>query len=121
MPQGSLLGSLLFILYINDIVNIRILGCKIKMFADDTIVYFKSLRVDSVEYVFNKQLGKIYNWLFANKIKLNEGKCKFMLIRSAWYNGNTDCNIKIANEKLEQIKEYLSVMIDDVLTFKKHV
>lgn len=42
VPQGSVLGPLLFVLYINDIVNLTIHGCRIRMFADDTIVYFEN-------------------------------------------------------------------------------
>lgn len=93
------------------------------MFADDTIIYFEDFRLDSIEYVINKQLEKMYSWLCTNKLKLNRGKSKFILIKSARYNDNIKCDIRVANEKLGQVEEYkyLGVIIDNVSSFKKHV
>lgn len=78
------------------------MGYKIRMFADDTIIYFEDFRLDSIEYVINKQLEKMYSWLCANKLKLNGGKNKFILIKTVRYNDNIKCDIRVANEKLNK-------------------
>lgn len=81
------------------------------------------LRIDTIEYVINEQLEKIYGWLRANKLKLNKEKSKFMLLRSVRCEESTECSIRIANERVEQVKEYkyLGVMVDEVLNFEKHM
>ena len=77
VPQGSILGTILFLIYINDIQN-----CTNKLtilsFADDTTVYISNPNVDEMVDIVNTELKKLYDWLCAHTIfehKKNELLC----------------------------------------------
>ena len=77
IPQGSILGPLLFILYINDISNSSKL-LKFILFADDTNIFFSSCNLDQLGTTLNKELGKISQWLIANRLSINIKKTKYV-------------------------------------------
>ncbi len=80
VPQGSILGPLLFILYINDIEKSSDL-LKFYLFADDTSVFYSDKSIDKIQQIVNSELQNIYNWLLANKLSLNVKKTKVLLFR----------------------------------------
>ena len=70
VPQGSVLGPLLFLLYINDLPNIsKVLD--FYLFADDTNIYYESNSLQDLEKKINKELGKLQLWLNVNRLALN--------------------------------------------------
>ena len=75
VPQGSVLGPLLFILYINDIVNITSLGKS--LYADDAAFLASGDTVKKLQKTINTELPKIFSWLSANKLTLNYSKTKY--------------------------------------------
>ena len=81
VAQGSTLGPLMFLVFINDIINCSNL-LKFNLFADDTSLYFGNNNPINVSNTFNSQLKNIYNWINANKICLNADKYTFMLLSS---------------------------------------
>ena len=77
VPQGSVLGPLLFLLYINDIVESSSLF-KFTLFADDTSLYYSCKNAFNLEHKINAELSQISNWLSANRLSLNVGKSKLL-------------------------------------------
>ena len=76
VPQGSILGPLLFILYLNDIVNTTSL-LELILFADDTTLLFSHPDIASQNEIINKELQEICNWFQANKLSVNAGKTNY--------------------------------------------
>ena len=80
VPQGSVLGPLLFLLYINDL-NLAIKYCKVYHFADDTNLLYTNNSIKKLNKMLNKDLKNLTNWLNANKISLNVNKTEIILFK----------------------------------------
>lgn len=121
VPQGSVLGPLLFILYINDIVKV-LKFCKSKLFADDACIYISGKNCEEIIWKLNDDLERINTWLNLNKLKINIEKTVFMFLSNKVNKSENNINVKINNEQLTQVKEtkYLGIIIDDQLNFKSN-
>ena len=116
VPQGSVLGPLLFLLYINDISeSSKIL--KFFLFADDTTVYYSDKLNSQTEKLLNCELEKVSNWLSANKLSLNVKKSNFLHFHHGKYKKQI-LNIRIDNIPVEEkaFTKYLGAFIDNKLT-----
>ena len=81
VPQGSTLGPLLFVIYINDLPS-SISKCSPRMFADDTSLSISALSADDIEMSMNSDLENVKVWLETNRLNLNISKTEFMLLGS---------------------------------------
>ena len=81
IPQGTILGPLLFLLYINDLPNC-LEHSQARMYADDTNLAFASDNIGDINYHLNHDLANVNKWLIANRLTLNQSKTEFMLIGS---------------------------------------
>uniref|UniRef100_A0A3P9L4Z8 Reverse transcriptase domain-containing protein n=1 Tax=Oryzias latipes TaxID=8090 RepID=A0A3P9L4Z8_ORYLA len=120
VPQGSILGPLLFNIYINDIFNVSKL-MKLILFADDTNIFYSTDNQRELIKVVNTELNKIKLWMDYNKLSLNLNKTKVMFFGN--YNANKELSIEINNVFIERVTEikFLGVFIDDKLSWKPHI
>ena len=124
VPQGSILGPLLFIIYINDFSEASSIF-KFIMYADDTTL-LSSLAsfgnyIETKEYLLNAELSNVIEWLNINKLSLNKSKSKYMIFHVP----NKDIQyltLKIDNVIIEKVDEFnfLGLTMDTNLNWKKH-
>ena len=122
VPQGSVLGPLLFLLYINDLPNISD-KLKFFLFADDTNIYYESDNLKSLEKIVNQELKSLSLWLNVNRLALNVSKTNFVIFRSAQKPMNHNVTLILNRKAIEQKDhvKYLGVLVDEHLTWKHQI
>ena len=123
VPQESILGPLLFIIYTSDLSSCLPLECKLFMYADESTITCSSSNINEIENNLNTALGRIYDWCVRNKLTINANKTKSMLIGSKQKVCNTDLNVSIAGSSVVQVNHVkcIGVIIDESLSWGPHV
>lgn len=124
VPQGSNLGPLLFLLYINDLPNC--LDSSVPaLFADDTNLSISGATTCEIEEKLEIDLNNVHQWLLVNKLTLNEKKTEYMLIGSGQRLSqiNAEPSLTIGSESIKRVSttKTLGVIIDECLTWKDHI
>ena len=122
VPQGSVLGPLLFLIYINDLHH-AIKYSKTRHFADDTNLLINNNSLKQLKKRLNFDLRQLSNWLKANKISLNCSKTEYIIFRHPNKPINYDLKIKINGKRLVPSKcvKYLGIVLDPHLNWSFHV
>ena len=121
VPQGSVLGPLLFLLFINDLPLVT--DFNVKLFADDTFLSLEGNDLTLLQRKANAELRKVSKWFSENKLTLNVSKSKYMIIRRGYRKSDNIFSLKFNGKKMEQCStyKYLGLHIDEKLNWKNHV
>ena len=125
VPQGSVCGPLLFLLYINDISSC-LDKCKVSLYADDTVLYYSTDNVNDALRIVQNDLSSLNVWCQKNKLTINCKKTKFCIheMRSVIKKSkNVDMILSLNNTVLDKVcsYKYLGFILDDQLNFNKHI
>ena len=116
VPQGSILGPLLFALLINDI-DIHLKCCEVILYADDTVIYYANRTCEKIEEQLNNDMEKIYHWLVQNNLVINLKRSKTECVLYGTHQKTSKSKpleVKVGGINIiqSQVYEYLGVRMD---------
>ena len=123
IPQGSTVGPLMFIIYINDIASI-LQHRKYQLYADDTVLYTSGENIDSITDNMSSDLSRFEDWCTRNKLTMNVKKTKYVLFGlKSQIKEIRVYNLYISNRLLDMVKsyKYLGITLDACLTYNRHL
>lgn len=120
VPQGSVLGPLLFIIYVNDLP--KVVNNKMTLFADDTTVLFHNKDINNLVTDINSSLTCIIKWLECNNLNINLDKTKVMNFKQR-NNGIQKLHISYSGKQIDEINtiKFLGLYLDSDMKWKSHI
>ena len=121
VPQGSVLGPLLFLLYVNDLKNASTILRTIT-FADDTNIFLSHIHLNDLCNIANTELEKVLQWFHCNRLCLNVLKTSYQLYTKKTEDAVVQ-QIQINNQpiKRERVVKFLGILVDEDLSFKEQI
>ena len=123
VPQGSVLGPLFFLVFVNDIQG-ALDNCNVKLYADDTVLYQTGVNCAEAETKLQKSVNMFANWCATNSLTINIAKTKTMAFGSRHkVKRAKSAKIKLNGEVLKQVPsyKYLGIILDSTLNYNLHV
>ena len=117
VPQGSILGPMLFVMYVNDLANV-VCNCSIIMYVDDTVLFFANPDTSVIQEKLNDNLSLMDTWLRDNCLFLNTSKTESMVFGShARLTCLCEFNITINSCPIKHVTEfiYLGILFDECI------
>ena len=122
VPQGSVLGPLFFLIYINDIIN-SVDDVKTILFADDTSLLYHHKNLNTLKIKAESGAKKVYDWLISNKLSISWEKTHFVIYHSTKRKAEGIQELSVYNFSIKRVNHvvYLGMRIDEHLKWDKHV
>lgn len=122
VPQGSILGPLLFLIYINNIQNIG-LKADITLYADDTSLFYFGVSLENIISKAQNDLTLLNNWFLANLLTMNTAKTNFVIYCAKNKRISDNIQLVINNENLNRKtnEKYLGLIMDHNLNWNLHI
>ena len=122
VPQGSILGPLLFLLYVNDLPQ-SLSDAGSYLYADDTCIFYQHENVKKNENVLNKEFSSLLQWFIDNKLSIHFGEDKTKSILFSKTRGLREINVSFVGHSIKQYEttEYLGCQLDSKLSGEEMV
>ena len=121
IPQGSILGPLLFLIYVNDLSSA--MQTVPRFFADDIALMTTENNVDNLQHLTNSELSRVSNWMVANNVVVNKAKTVALLVFPQTRKFTASLTLNFDNQIVQPSKcaKYLGIFVDKHLSFKPHI
>jgi hypothetical protein len=123
VPQGSVLGPILFLIYINDLPNLKLRGIPF-LFADDTGIFYFGKSIENLQTLMQQDLKKLNEWFCNNLLTVNKDKTVYIIFHKPQSNLSLESiRLVLDNQELCRVEKttYLGIILDQHLNWESQV